>query len=59
MTYLSGFQIVHRYAYVVVPAHGEPQIVFPTEACMASTVRRSSTRYPPRPSRRAHRADGA
>ena len=29
---LSGFQIVHRYAYVVVPADGEPQIVFPTEA---------------------------
>jgi Xaa-Pro aminopeptidase len=23
---------VHRYAYVVVPADGEPQIVFPTEA---------------------------
>jgi len=33
VTYLSGFQIVHRYAYVVVPADGEPQIVFPTEAC--------------------------
>jgi Xaa-Pro aminopeptidase len=32
VTYLSGFQIVHRYAYVVVPAAGEPQIVFPTEA---------------------------
>ena len=32
VTYLSGFQIVHRYAYVVVPAEGEPQIVFPTEA---------------------------
>jgi len=32
VTYLSGFQIVHRYAYVVVPVHGEPQIVFPTEA---------------------------
>ena len=32
VTYLSGFQIVHRYAYVVVPAGGEPQIVFPTEA---------------------------
>ena len=23
VTYLSGFQIVHRYAYVVVPADGE------------------------------------
>ena len=32
VTYLSGFQIVHRYAYVVVPADGDPQIVFPTEA---------------------------
>jgi Xaa-Pro aminopeptidase len=32
VTYLSGFQIVHRYAYVVVPAGGEPEIVFPTEA---------------------------
>jgi Xaa-Pro dipeptidase len=32
VTYLSGFQIVHRYAYVVVPGEGEPQIVFPTEA---------------------------
>ena len=32
VTYLSGFQIVHRYAYVVVPASGESVIVFPTEA---------------------------
>ena len=32
VTYLSGFQIVHRYAYVVLPADGEPSIVFPTEA---------------------------
>ena len=32
VTYLSGFQIVHRYAYVVVPAAGEPCVVFPTEA---------------------------
>ena len=32
VTYLSGFQIVHRYAYVVLPAHGEPVVVFPTEA---------------------------
>src|SRR3990170_5163969 len=32
VTYLSGFQIVHRYAYVVVPADGDPFIVFPTEA---------------------------
>ena len=32
VTYLSGFQIVHRYAYVVLPVDGEPAIVFPTEA---------------------------
>ncbi len=32
VTYLSGFQIVHRYAYVVVPPDGDPVIVFPTEA---------------------------
>jgi len=32
VTYLSGFQIVHRYAYVVLPREGEPAIVFPSEA---------------------------
>jgi Xaa-Pro dipeptidase len=32
VTYLSNFQIVHRYAYVVVPAEGDPFIVFPSEA---------------------------
>ena len=32
VTYLSGFQIVHRYAYVVLPAEGDPFVVFPTEA---------------------------
>ena len=32
VTYMSGFQIVHRYAYVVLPASGDPSIVFPTEA---------------------------
>ena len=32
VTYLSGFQIVHRYAYVVLPLEGEPSIVFPSEA---------------------------
>ncbi len=30
--YLSGFRIVHRYAYVLVPASGDPCIVFPSEA---------------------------
>ena len=32
VTYLSGFQVVHRYAYVLLPLEGEPAIVFPTEA---------------------------
>jgi Xaa-Pro aminopeptidase len=32
VTYLSGFQIVHRYAYVLLPVEGEPAIVFPAEA---------------------------
>jgi Xaa-Pro aminopeptidase len=32
VTYLSGFQIVHRYAYVVLPAEGDPFVVFPAEA---------------------------
>jgi Xaa-Pro aminopeptidase len=32
VTYLSGFQIVHRYAYVVIPAEGEAVVVFPSEA---------------------------
>jgi Xaa-Pro dipeptidase len=32
VTYMSGFVIVHRYAYVLLPLEGEPTIVFPTEA---------------------------
>src|ERR1044072_9620654 len=32
VTYLSGFQIVHRYAYVLLPREGDPAIVFPREA---------------------------
>jgi Xaa-Pro aminopeptidase len=30
--YVSGFRILHRYAYVVLPIDGEPSIVFPREA---------------------------
>jgi Xaa-Pro dipeptidase len=30
--YLSGFRILHRYAYVVLPVEGEPSVVFPAEA---------------------------
>ena len=54
VTYLSGFQIVHRYAYVVVPVDAVPLIVFPTEAryvgehgsassSRSSTIARAST----------------
>jgi Xaa-Pro dipeptidase len=32
VTYMSGFQIVHRYAYVILPREGEPTIAFPAEA---------------------------
>ncbi len=32
VTYLSGFVIVHRYAYVLLPVDGAPAIVFPSEA---------------------------
>ena len=32
VTYMSGFLIVHRYAYVLLPLDGEPAIVFPSEA---------------------------
>ena len=30
--YASGFEIVHRYVYVLLPLEGEPTLVFPREA---------------------------
>src|SRR5207249_6615687 len=30
--YTSGFEIVHRYVYVLIPLAGEPTLVFPREA---------------------------
>jgi len=30
--YVSGFEIVHRYVYVLIPLSGEPTLVFPREA---------------------------
>ena len=30
--YTSGFEIVHRYVYVLIPLQGEPTLVFPQEA---------------------------
>jgi Xaa-Pro dipeptidase len=32
VAYMSGFVIVHRYAYVLLPREGDPAIVFPREA---------------------------
>jgi Xaa-Pro dipeptidase len=31
--YTSGFEIVHRYVYVLIPLAGEPTLLFPREAC--------------------------
>ena len=30
--YMSGFEIVHRYVYVLLPLEGDPTLVFPREA---------------------------
>jgi Xaa-Pro aminopeptidase len=30
--YVSGFEIVHRYAYVLLPLEGDPTLIFPREA---------------------------
>ncbi|MGH9774386.1 MAG: M24 family metallopeptidase [Candidatus Acidiferrales bacterium] len=30
--YVSGFEIVHRYAYALIPLEGEPTLLFPREA---------------------------
>ncbi|HEV8462453.1 MAG TPA: M24 family metallopeptidase [Gaiellaceae bacterium] len=32
VTWMAGFVIVHRYAYVLLPFEGDPAIVFPREA---------------------------
>ena len=32
VTYLSGFVLVHRYAYMLLPVHGRPPLVFPSYA---------------------------
>ena len=37
VTYMSGFTIVHRYAYVLFPLEGDPTIVFPSEARYVGT----------------------
>lgn len=30
--YVSGFRIVHRFAYVLIPLEGDPCVIFPSEA---------------------------
>jgi len=35
--YMSGFEIVHRYVYVLFPLEGEPTLVFPREARWSAT----------------------
>jgi Xaa-Pro aminopeptidase len=30
--YMSGFEIVHRYAYVLLPLEGDPTLIYPREA---------------------------
>jgi Xaa-Pro dipeptidase len=32
LRYVSGFEIVHRYAYALLPLEGEPTLLFPSEA---------------------------
>src|SRR6266849_7052054 len=32
VTYMSGFVVVHRYAYVLPPREGDPTLIFPAEA---------------------------
>jgi len=32
VAYVSGFEIVHRYVYALIPLDGEPTLVFPREA---------------------------
>ena len=45
VAYMSGFNIVHRYAYVLVPREGDLRSSFrPRRATSASTTRRGSTR---------------
>ena len=44
VTYLSGFQIVHRYAYVVVPADGDPFDRLPERGALRRRARDGADR---------------
>src|SRR3954453_15350196 len=43
VTYMSGFAIVHRYAYVLLPREGDTAIVFPREGHPAILFPREGT----------------
>ncbi len=60
VTYMSGFQIVHRYAYVVVPADGDAACRLPVRGALRRRARDVGARAGlPRPARRAHRVEGS
>ena len=58
VTYLSGFQIVHRYAYVVVPVDGDPFVVFPSRPASWRARDLAGRTGLPRTARRAIAAHG-
>ena len=42
--YLSGFRLLHRYAYVVLPVEGEPSVVSPRRRGGLATTARPGSR---------------
>ena len=60
VTYMSGFQIVHRYAYVVLPADGDAVHRLPDGGALRRRARHDAARAGlPRPPGRAHRRSRA
>ena len=59
VTYLSGFQIVHRYAYVIVPADGEPFDRLPDRGALRRRARDDDARAGLRRPARAPRSPRA
>ena len=39
VTYMSGFVVVHRYAYVLLPREGDPTIIFPDRGALRRGAR--------------------
>ena len=44
VTYMSGFQIVHRYAYVVLPADGDAVRRLPDRGALRRRARHDAAR---------------